>query len=248
MKKCILFLVVALLLTLAGTATPLAAQEAGSLAQVLTVEVPLANIPQYEAAVKELFAVYGEAEFEFPIFARVDAGNPGLYSFATLLNDYADLAADPELDEATAAALSKVTAASNRVDVAVWEARADLSYVPSSPRVATDAIAFTHITYLRPYRGKALELEKVMVDASKMYSDKGIADGLDVWQLSIGNDGPVYAVLVTATGEADYYNHAEKNQATLGGDWGAIVARTAPLLRSIEREGTVERPDLAYQP
>lgn len=249
MKKCF-----AWSLVLSVLATPCAwGQDAPpSLVEIMVVEVPLGQVPQYEAAVKEVLAALGEAEFDRAAFASVSTSRPGEFTFGFPLTGYGDLPTLGSVQQALgaegASLMAEITAASRSVDTSVWASRPDLSYQPSSPRVSPEEAGFTRIAFLRPHRGRELDFEAVVKEAGAVYGKHGVQDGLDVWQLTVGADGPAFAILTNARSEADYHAQAAKNQEKMADDWQAIVAKAGPMLRSIEFEGSVNRPDLSYQP
>ena len=71
---------------------------------------------------------------------------------------------------------------------------------------------------------------------------------MNVVQLLIGHDGPVYGILMSGKDEADFYAQNAKDVAKMGVEWQASLDKTGPMLRRVEFQTFVERPDLNYMP
>jgi hypothetical protein len=240
----------ALALALISTSFAMA-QEAG-MVRVITQHVQLGQQQRFESLVPKLWDAFRKSGVTLPIFGGAGVSQPGAYAFVMPFSSFADLdvqekafgkafASSPEL----AAELSSMTTS---VDDEIWLARPDLGYVPASPRLQMEQQGFLRIAllYVQPAQTQALEAALKELTAGR--KKHGIADGVDVVQLLIGADGPVYGVLVNAKDEIDFLTQNAKNVEKMGAEWQAWLAKTGPMMRRVEFQSVSSRPALNYTP
>ena len=229
----------------------LAQEEAPQFVNLFIAHTKLGHQPQYEAAVKDLWAALKKAGGDFPVFASQSTSSPGDYTFATLLSSLADMDAQGETFNKVfadnAAALAGLAQHSNGNESIVIARRPDLGFQPDNPRVPQDERNFARSTLLYASPEHALALEGVLKEYAELSAKKGIRDPYSVSQ-NLTGEGPVYRIRTLARSEADYHAQAEKNNATLGEEGNALRAKAGPMLKKIEMSSSVRRPDLSYRP
>ena len=240
-------------LTMALLTAPVAfaQEEAPRFLNVFTAHTMLGHQPEYEAAVKDLWAAMKTAGGDFPVLASQSASSPGDYTFVTFLSSLADMDTQREtfnkVFAENAAALAGLAQHSNGNESGIIALRPDLAYQPENPRVPESERSFARVTLLYARPEHALALEGVIREFGELSARKGIRDPYGVFQ-NLTGEGPVYGIRTQARSEADFHAQAEKNNMTLGEEGNALRAKAGPMLKKIEMSSSVARPDLSYQP
>ena len=248
MKKTLCAATVLLLLT--GVAA--LGQEPPRYLSIFTGHTHLGHQPQYEAAVKELWAALNKQGGDFPVFASQSLSSPGDYGFVIAMANMA--AADAQnatfekLLGANGAILAELGKHSKGNESAIIAIRADLSYRPDNPRIADGEAGFARVTFLYPHPAHVPEVEAALLEFAALSKKSGIRDGYGVYTDAVGGEGPVYTIRSVAKSEVDYYETAAKNAEAMGEEAAALRAKVGPMLRKIEFSASVPRPDLGYTP
>ncbi len=241
-------------LTLAALAmTPMAlAQEPPAAVSVLTVHTKLGQQPQYETSLKDIWAAFKKAGLTKPIFVGSGVSEPGVYTFAVPLANLSDMdSVNATIGQAYASipsVMQKINTSVNSWDQEVWLARADLSYTPATPRVPDPEQGFTRIVFLYPYPDQVQAFEGVMKEANALRKKYNLGDATAAYSLSIGSDGPAFAVLIGAKDEADFFVENAKALAKMAADWQPLMQKSGPMLRKIAYASEAARNDLGYTP
>lgn len=205
----------------------------------------------FEDSAKKLMAALKKAGADFPVFAATSVSSPGTYSFASPMMTMADY-------DAQDAVFAKVFTENPQLgadlsmhmtgnDSTVFAVRPDLWYVPENPRVPEAERNFGRVTFLYLKPAHAQEFEGVIKEFAALAKAKGINDGFEVYQGVMG-EGPVFAVRNLAKSEADFYAQVAKNAAAMGAEGAALQQKAGPMVKRIEYNTAVRRPDLSYEP
>ena len=232
--------------------TPLVAQEAGGFVRVVTVHVQLGHQKHLESLLPKLWAAYKKAGVQSPSFVSRGVSDPSAFTFVMPMASLADLGAQEEqLGKAfgTDPALTgEIFGMVTSTDDEIWAARPDLGYTPASPRVPMMELAFLRIALLYAVPGQTPALEAELRARNEIRKKHGIPTAVNVVQLVVGRDGPVYGILMSGRDEADFYAQNAKDNTKMGAEWQASLDKTGPMLRRVEFQTLAERPDLNYMP
>ncbi|MFC1558952.1 hypothetical protein ACFL40_06340 [candidate division KSB1 bacterium] len=123
-----------------------------------------------------------------------------------------------------------------------------LSYIPENPRLKPGEGNATHANFIYILPDKEREFRKILREWAELYKTKNIPDGYEFYIGLTGTEKPVYFRLQRAKNRADYYSRAEIIKEMLGEEGEALMKRTLPLIRRIERKDAVYCPELSYKP
>lgn len=232
--------------------SPAVAQESGGFVRVVTTHIQLGQQKHLESLLPKLWAAFAKAGVATPSFVSAGVSDPSAYTFVMPMSSLADLAAQEEqLGKAfgTDPALTgEVFGITTSIDDEIWAARPDLSYAPASPRLPMTEQRFVRLALLYAVPGQTPALEAELAARNEIRKKHGIPTAANVVQLIVGLDGPVYAILISAKDEADFYTQNAKDVAKMGAEWQASLDKTGPMLRRVEFTTFNERPELNYMP
>lgn len=244
--------IVSSLCLIALAAAPAALAQETGLVNVLNVHIQLGHQQHYEATIPKLWEAFRKAGVTHQIEVSASVEDPGTYTFVVPVASFADLGTlRDSVNKAFASApqvMAELSGMSLSQDQSVWAIRPDLSYLPTTPRVAEAEQGFARIAFIYVRPDQALPFEAALRDAGALWKKHAIADARTIAQLVIGDDGPIYAVIIGAKDEADFYVSNAKATQKMGAEWQAYLDRTGPMLRRVEFETSAARRGLTYQP
>jgi hypothetical protein len=125
--------------------------------------------------------------------------------------------------------------------------RADLSYVPATPRVKQSDVRFVHWAFYYLDASKSMDdVEQVAKDYAALFRSKNIPDPFTVYLAASGNDLPLLVVTVPGKSASDFYAEQDKIGAMLGSDVRPLEARALAFTRKYEVKDGTFRPELSY--
>jgi hypothetical protein len=239
------------LLVVAVAGPPASAQQPG-MVRVIDVHVQPGHQEHMESLIPKLWANMKKAGAKAPIFVASGLSEPGTYTFVVPMSSFADLAAQEEAFGKAFGAdpglAQEIFAMTTSVDDEVWASRPDLGYVPATPRLKMEEMGFSRMAllYVKPDQTEAFEA--ALEERAAVRRKHGIADGMEVSQMILGSDGPVYATFLSGKDEIDFHTQNAKNIEKMGGEWEASMARSGPMLRRVQLVTFVAEPQLNYTP
>ena len=178
--------------------------------------------------------------------------DPSAFTFVMPMATLADLGPQEEqlgkAFGADPALTGEIFGMTTSIDDEIWAARPDLGYTPASPRLPMMEQAFLRIARLYAVPGRAMDLEAELKARNELRKKHGIPTAVNVVQMIIGAEGPVYGILISGKDEADFYAQNAKDVAKMGAEWQASLDKTGAMLRRVEFVTLMERPDLNYMP
>lgn len=122
----------------------------------------------------------------------------------------------------------------------------ELSYNPEG--YSRDGMNFReyHFLYYHPKNGKALgdAMEKI----KKMFEDKGVKNGYNVYHSGFGSDESFFMVAVAGKNRLHVAQTGEENDALLGEERKAVFFEMIQLASRYDQVNGELRPDLSYTP
>ena len=231
--------------------TPTVAQEGGYV-RVITNRVQLGHQQHFESLLPKLWDAFKRAGVQSPSFVSRGVSDPSAFTFVMPLATLADLGAQEEQLGKAFSSMPELTGElfgiTTSFDDEIWAARPDLGYMPANPRGPMMELAFLRIALLYAVPGQIPALEAELKARSEIRKKHDIPTAVNVVQLLVGPDGPVYGILMSGKNEADFYAQNAKDVAKMGAEWQASLDKAGPILRRVEFQTLVERPDLNYVP
>lgn len=120
---------------------------------------------------------------------------------------------------------------------------------PANPRLVQGEATVNHpfFLYLRPDANPA-DVDATFKAFADLSRKHGIRNGYNVVQAITSEDLPLTVVTVPAKSLADFYAENEKQQATLGTEGQALLAKLGTMMRSVKQYDAAIRTDLSYLP
>jgi hypothetical protein len=244
--------VVAACLLVALLSGPAAIAQEGGFVRVITTHIQLGHQQHLESLIPKLWDAFKKAGVKSPSFVSAGVSDPSAYTFVMPMATLGELAAQEEAIGKAFGSVPDLTGEifgiTTSVDDEIWAARPDLSYVPASPRLQMTEQGFGRIALLYAVPGQTQALEAALKERNALRKKYGITDGMDAAQLIIGRDGPVYALIIGAKDEVDFYTSNAKNTQKMGAEWQASLEKSGPMVRRVEFVTSAARPALSYQP
>jgi hypothetical protein len=253
--KILVFLVASLVVSLFALTTLAQVEEQKEQLFVIdewVVKPPMAN--EFEAVVKESIAIYAEHKFPYPFYTFWTSDFH--YHVMWPYEKYGDLdnwyEAIEELSKKVGEpwqALSKRVAVTYEyIHSSVYYHMPELSYIPENPRLKHEEanFFFFDIYYVQP--GKTKEFKEIIKKFVALSKSKNITEGWDAYDGDIGTDMPVYAFVMRAKDETDFYIHNTKMWEILGEEGEKLWEESVALIRKRGDKQAWLLPDFSYMP
>ena len=86
----------------------------------------------------------------------------------------------------------------------------------------------------------------VLSEWKKLYEDKNIKSGYNIWLIELGLDNNMVALTEGYKDGADFYTTTKEDNALMEAEASALWAKMAPFITSIENKYGSPRPDLGF--
>lgn len=126
--------------------------------------------------------------------------------------------------------------------------RADLSYVPESPRLTMEEAPMRHYDYIYVVPGKEAEMTAVLKEWVELYKSHDADSGWMVYQAFSGEDLPMMVISTVAKSRADYEEDGNRLDELMGDADDALWAKTRVLMRKFDHTDAWMRPELSLVP
>ena len=220
------------------------------------IQVEVARVGEYEAALKALIAALKENAFPitFDTYATDDSRYYIIYGLESgygavdgLHQAWREAAAKIGLPKFQALH-ARITAAELERVFRFWTFRTDLSFLPSPERLKPSEIGYYTWDYVWILPGKEAEFEALNREWMALSAARQARDPFMTYQGGYGNEEPVYVWFEYGKSAADYALAEEKFWKSLGDAGAALSKRTRALIRRTETKTGRYRPDLSYAP
>ncbi|WP_179344788.1 hypothetical protein [Winogradskyella ursingii] len=122
----------------------------------------------------------------------------------------------------------------------------DLSYIPEGYTTANKNAREYHFLYYSPKNAEAMN--KAMADVKKMFNDKGIKSGYNVYHSGFGSTENYYMVEIAGEDSASIAMGGKENNKMMGEDGDAAMYSVISLATKYDQVRANVRPDLSYTP
>ncbi len=227
-----------------------------SLYLMADIQVEVAKVPEYEAALKALISALKEARFSevFDTYATDDSryyvvyGLPKGYSSVDGLQAAwrdAALRIGPEKFQSLHA---RMTAAELGRVLRFWIFRPDISFLPAPERLKPSEYGYYTWDYVWLVPGCEAAFEAINREWATLSAARKSLDPFMTYQGGYGNEEPVYVWFEYGKSAADYALTEERFWKSLGEEGAALSKRTRALIKKMETKTGSYRPDLSFAP
>lgn len=134
------------------------------------------------------------------------------------------------------------------IDRAIWRGRPDLSSSPDQPRITNAEVGFVREVLLSPKFGSQPAVEAILLEIKQLYEWHKSGERRIVRELVLGSESPMISIVRLARDPQDFAEGSTRNRAMLGDELRELVNRNNRLMRELQIEDYLARPDLGYQP
>ena len=209
---------------------------------------------KYESTSKEWIKLMTEAELNIP-FMQVSQRDDAHYYYLFPLSNYADL---DKMQGIFNSAVEKIgkdkwskfmvennSSMESSKDYVVTRS-AKYSYMPGNPRTKQEDVKFIHWMFFTYKMENRKEVMDVLSEWKKLYEDKNIKSGYNIWLVELGLDNNMVALTEGYKDGADFYTTTKEDNALMEAEASALWARMAPFITFIENKYGNPRPDLGF--
>lgn len=123
---------------------------------------------------------------------------------------------------------------------------ADLSYVPKEPRLKQGEGKFIHWIFFNYKLEKRKEVMDVLKEWKKLYENKNIPHGYNIWLMDLGMDNNMIALTEIAKDGTDFYQTMDSIDKKVQKEEQMLWGKLSPLVIKMEQKYGKLRPDLSY--
>jgi len=218
---------------------------------VHTDDVKFNMIPQYEEVSKQLHDEL--VKQKSPATYTTISIEDGRYVYVSPIKNMADLDKNPMEETIKKMGEEKAGVLFDKMDNCydthydyVLHHSSDLSYMPNGYSVANKNAREYHFLYYPPKNAKAMK--KAMADVKKMFKEKGIKNGYNVYHSGFGTSGNYYMVEIAGEDSASIAMDGKENDKLMGEDGNAAMYGVISLTSKYDQVNGNIRPDLSYAP
>lgn len=209
---------------------------------------------KYESTSKQWVEMMTKGGLNFP-YIRASQRDDGHYYYLIPINSYSDIDKFPGVfgsaiekvgkEKFSALIVENESCIETHKDFVVrWSA--EYSYVPKEPKLKIEDAKFAHWLFFHFKLEKRQELLDVLKEWKKLYEDKKINAGYNIWLIEMGLDNNMMVLTEYAKDGADFYSTMKENSALVKTEEEALWAKMSPLLTSTEQKYGSLRSDLGY--
>lgn len=209
---------------------------------------------KYESTSKQWVEMMTKGGLDLP-YVRASQRDDGHYYYLIPINNYADVDKLPGIfgsaieksgkDKWTEFMVENEGSMVTHRDYVV-RLSAEYSYVPKEPRLKMEDAKFIHWMYFHFKLENRQELLAILKEWKKLYEDKNIKNGYNVWIVELGLDNNMMVLTESFKDGADFYTSQKEDNALMEAEANALWAKMAPMVTSIDNKYGSPRPDLGY--
>lgn len=232
---------------------PAAAQQPeGEWYAVYADRVASSNLLEYEETIRELVAVFEEADVPGVPWIAISTFDFG-HSYVFPGIGYDNFAEFGASWEAAVAAVGERGAAvfdsSDRLvesrDMYFIQLRPELSYLPEDVAISVDE-PYRQYLQLFVHPSGVEEFEASVGTWIETYEELGIEHGWLTYQYMTGQDLPAYLMVESAASELDYHTWSAEVEERLGERGWDLWVEAIPSIRRLNQTSGWVRPDMSY--
>lgn len=242
----------ALAITLALVAPAAAQRGEASYYQIRYVEVRPELWDEYQAAVRDLVALFDEHDRTFPMIARYHPDTHVVRFITPLegLDDLANLEAENNRIRSVAGpALDEIAARYRKASIAsrteIFRHRPDLSYTPENPVPAPGDEKYHRIHYFYIKRDQIAEAEANAKAYAGLLREKGVRRPFGLFECTVGTEG-LYLLTIPAASASELHTESaidrkltadlKKRSLEFARDWVARESTNVPELTYVPKD------------
>ena len=209
---------------------------------------------KYESTSKEWLKLMTEAGLDMP-YMWASQRDDGHYYYLFPLDNYAAI---DKMQGIFGAAIEKIgkdkwakflvenegSMVTHKDFIATLSAK--YSYMPKEPRLKSDEAKFIHWMFFHYKLENRKEVMDIMKEWKKLYEDKNIKNGYNIWLIELGLDNNMVALTESFKDGADFYTSQKEDNALMEAEASALWNKMAPYITSIENKYGNQRPDLGF--
>ncbi len=123
---------------------------------------------------------------------------------------------------------------------------AKYSYMPKNPRIKPEEAKFIHWMFFKYKMENRKEIMDILTEWKKLYEDKNIKSGYNIWLIELGLDNNMIALTESYKDGADFYTSSKEDNALMESEANVLWTKMASFLTSTENKYGSSRPDLGY--
>jgi len=209
---------------------------------------------KYESTSKEWVKMMTEAGLDFP-YMWASQRDDGHYYYLFPLDNYAAIDKFPDIFGAAIEKIGKENWSKFMVEnessivthkdfIATRSAK--YSYWPEEPRLKPEDAKFIHWMFFHYKLENRKEVMDIMMEWKKLYEEKNIKNGYNIWLIELGLDNNMIALTESYKDGADYYTSMEADNALMEAEASALWAKMSTFITSVENKYGNQRPDLGF--
>ena len=219
---------------------------------VHTDNVKFEMMPKYEALALKLKKSCDEHKVDNMTWTAVTVED-GRYVYVSPIKNMAELDTNPMADLAKKIGEEEMGKMFNEMDEC-YDSHSDeiihyipsLSYMPEGYSTAGKNEREYHFMYYSPKHSK--QMNEAMANVKKMFKDKGVKNGYQVYHSGFGSEENYYMVSIAGESDLAIVQGGEENDKLLGDEKDAVFWEVIKLATKYDQVDGEIRPDLSYSP
>jgi hypothetical protein len=225
--------------------------------QMFLIHEEVVNInmwDKYESTSKEWVELMNGAGLDLP-YIQASQRDDGHYYYIIPIANYAEI---DKMQGIFNSAIEKVgkekwgkfmiennsTIESSKDFIATRSAK--YSYMPADPRTKQEDVKFIHWMFFTYKMENRKEVMDILSEWKKLYEDKKIKSGYQIWLIELGLDNNMIALTEGYKDGADFYTSQQADNALMEKEAGALWTKMSQFITSIDNKYGNPRPDLGY--
>lgn len=217
-----------------------------------TDNVKFGMMAQYEEAAKELKAHCDKHGVEGANWMAISVED-GRYVYVTPIKSMADLDKNPMGNLAEKMGKEELAKLFDKMDDcydshsdSVVHYMSNLSHTPEGYSTEGKNHREYHFLYYAPKHSK--EMNTAMANVKKMFEEKGVKNGYEVYHSGFGSEESYYMVAISGTDDLSVAQGGKDNDKLLGEEKDAVFWEVIKLASRYDQVEATMRPDLSYVP
>jgi hypothetical protein len=128
----------------------------------------------------------------------------------------------------------------------IWMSGPELSYTPENPDITDSEMQYMESIDIKVSHANEYAFYVAMIKLKALHKAKGIQRGYDVYRNIIGEEGPLYTVVVGGKDPAEYFQNEMKIYKLLGEEGMEFYSNLMKLVDSYTHDSAWMQSELSY--